>query len=939
MPINKQKIIVIIGAALCCTLSTSFGQSFISKSGFECLFISDFPCEDSEIYPGFCDIIPNLVCPTCPQTVAIRGANIFEGSALAFSERVDTMFTISTWFFTEYDMANERGEHIFSPSLRDSRIQIQDHVQGLLPYQNKFYVTTPFRYGIFDPRTDELDTRLYDLEDQGQTALVRYKDELIGIKTSEVDQNTGRLISNEHRHVLYKYDIDNFLANPEKIIELDHSFKVGSIINGQKLTTAQIHCEDVRLYYNGPRLYYFYPDSSTVFEECDNFLFIDDNSIIATDFPKWCDCELSIDLDLDDEPIQFNRDFTYTADCHTDLHIVDEDVQVFASVGAIDSITIRLRDGDSSQFLITSSSSVSEILVSGNQSHEITLVNNGTASFDNYEDVMKTILYVDTDENVTGDLVIEFQAHFLDMMSTISSTRISIPDVAVVNSIDTTIMTCLDVALDASQFLIDTIGLWYNGDSIYDPMIDGPEKQLLYFHENICEPDTSVIVFTAEPAAVEQDLIHRICHDDSLNISGEWFYQDTILRDTIFSILGGCDSVYQTRILEFGLAASVSVEDITVCNGDSLLIGQQYIKESNQIMDTTSNMMGCDSLISIIAVTVTSPADSLKEDLSLCKGDSLMIGNEYIGSAGEYESSLYSIATGCDSIITTHNVVVVEAIEVREQTGICYGDSVQIGAAWVINSGVYLDTIQDRMSCDSLIREVSLTVSSTPTSIQIDTILCDRIVIDDMTILEPGIYVDTLPNVQGCDSLYINYHVEEGESLVINEEQTYMGEVGEEVLLDIMVSGETTVTWYPSDYLSCTTCISPTILAGHPDFQSYEVMITNQDLCQESIVLNLRLSELSEIAPSNEYYIPNILSFSSEVNKTFYVQGDNQSDATYDMVIYDRWGGIVYQELGAEINNESHGWDITMSRVNTGVYVYVIAIGEELISGSLTIFK
>ena len=120
-------------------------------------------------------------------------------------------------------------------------------------------------------------------------------------------------------------------------------------------------------------------------------------------------------------------------------------MQVFASVGAIDSITIRLRDGDSSQFLITSSSSVSEILVSGNQSHEITLVNNGTASFDNYEDVMKTILYVDTDENVTGDLVIEFQAHFLDMMSTISSTRISIPDVAVVNSIDTTIMTCLSL--------------------------------------------------------------------------------------------------------------------------------------------------------------------------------------------------------------------------------------------------------------------------------------------------------------------------------------------------------------------------------------------------------------------------------------------------------------------------------------------------------------
>ncbi len=67
--------------------------------------------------------------------------------------------------------------------------------------------------------------------------------------------------------------------------------------------------------------------------------------------------------------------------------------------------------------------------------------------------------------------------------------------------------------------------------------------------------------------------------------------------------------------------------------------------------------------------------------------------------------------------------------------------------------------------------------------------------------------------------------------------------------------------------------------------------------------------------------------------------------ATYDLVIYDRWGGIIYHELQTNANDENAGWDgrFNNEQVSQGVYIYSMTIymsglGQIEMKRSVTVF-
>jgi hypothetical protein len=75
--------------------------------------------------------------------------------------------------------------------------------------------------------------------------------------------------------------------------------------------------------------------------------------------------------------------------------------------------------------------------------------------------------------------------------------------------------------------------------------------------------------------------------------------------------------------------------------------------------DTLSNINGCDSVVTTTLTVL--PANMFSQNITLCAGDSVAVGNNVYNTAGTYNDTLADV-NGCDSLITT--VVTVNTVDV-----------------------------------------------------------------------------------------------------------------------------------------------------------------------------------------------------------------------------------------------------------------------------------
>lgn len=163
----------------------------------------------------------------------------------------------------------------------------------------------------------------------------------------------------------------------------------------------------------------------------------------------------------------------------------------------------------------------------------------------------------------------------------------------------------------------------------------------------------------------------------------------------------GC--LNDTASAEITIPALPSADvDLSICEGESVLINGQEITQSGLYQDTLSNGL-CDSLVNI-TLTVD-PLGFSSQEIDLCPGDTLIIGGEIVTDDGTYEEIIST--NGCDSIVA--NIVRVLVLPVNEQidTTICEGESILFGNQLLSEEQVYNVTID----CE-FIQPVNVTLSS-----------------------------------------------------------------------------------------------------------------------------------------------------------------------------------------------------------------------------------
>jgi hypothetical protein len=173
------------------------------------------------------------------------------------------------------------------------------------------------------------------------------------------------------------------------------------------------------------------------------------------------------------------------------------------------------------------------------------------------------------------------------------------------------------------------------------------------------------------------------------------YTQSGSYSDTLQS--GNCDSIVNTNL--FVLNQITNNQNFTICQGDSILVNNNYYSVTGVYYDSLISINGCDSIL------VTNLNISLNQNVtnpqSVCFGDSYVINNNVYTQSGTYMDILQDI-NGCDSTITTL-LTLFPVNNVNNNVDICKGDSVVVGVNTYYGEGTFTDTLSNNWGCDSIV--------------------------------------------------------------------------------------------------------------------------------------------------------------------------------------------------------------------------------------------
>ena len=206
--------------------------------------------------------------------------------------------------------------------------------------------------------------------------------------------------------------------------------------------------------------------------------------------------------------------------------------------------------------------------------------------------------------------------------------------------------------------------------------------------------------------------------------------------------------VFEVAVTALDPTISREELDLVFCEGDSMLIGSDYVYEAGPYAVNLLTAEGCDSLV-FGSVTLIPPVSTFL-DTTLCAGETIVIGNQIFGQTGSIMEIL-SASSGCDSIVSGQ-LNVREAIDTTLQIEICAGNIAVIGGQFFTAGGNHTVVVPAANGCDSTINATVVVRDSFLTLI--DTAICfgEELSYVGDVLNVAGAYRYDLLSAGGCDS-------------------------------------------------------------------------------------------------------------------------------------------------------------------------------------------
>ena len=237
--------------------------------------------------------------------------------------------------------------------------------------------------------------------------------------------------------------------------------------------------------------------------------------------------------------------------------------------------------------------------------------------------------------------------------------------------------------------------------------------------------------------------------------------RDSIYFDTLYYD-AGCDSL-RLQLEVFTLPVSDTLLDTTLCEGSPEFVWNSHIISTfvdSTYLDTLTNVYGCDSTLTFIVNIVPAYKDTFID--AICYGEP--VADWYGQTISNLKDSTYEQIlpdpSGCDTLLY-YEVTILPVTDTVLDTTLCAGLPEFMWNNRLISTtsdGVYLDTLTNSYGCDSLLT-YNVTILPPDTFYVYDTLCVGDPEYDwnglTVSTVTEDIYEATLSNTLGCDSVVI----------------------------------------------------------------------------------------------------------------------------------------------------------------------------------------
>lgn len=290
-------------------------------------------------------------------------------------------------------------------------------------------------------------------------------------------------------------------------------------------------------------------------------------------------------------------------------------------------------------------------------------------------------------------------------------------------------------------------GQVYVGDSLsihpVTPADTGTYEVYRITNINGCTDTVKMTYHIDLPNYSEQTI--SFCQGTTVVVGGNTYDTPGVYTDTLISV-SGCDSLVVTTLTLLPQISDTIV--VSICNGDSILISGNYYSASGFYTDSIQSMNGCyDLQVTELVVTEQFPTHKY---VTLCNNDSYLFGNNIYTNSGIYYDTIQS-SLGCDSIVVLH-LDVLPGITHTIHATICEGDYYVFSGDILSTEGTYTDTLISVYSCDSIVTLYLNVLPIKYNSISVSICEGESFYFGGHTLVLAGIYKDTI-QTNSCDSI------------------------------------------------------------------------------------------------------------------------------------------------------------------------------------------
>jgi PKD repeat protein len=151
------------------------------------------------------------------------------------------------------------------------------------------------------------------------------------------------------------------------------------------------------------------------------------------------------------------------------------------------------------------------------------------------------------------------------------------------------------------------------------------------------------------------------------------------------------------------------------------------------------------------------PLNTQTQNLTLCAGDSVKLGNRWRKTAGTYTDTLFAQREVCDTQRIT-NLQFVQPATSTQLFELCEGDSLRLyNRRWIYTGGTFKDTLRSFQGCDSIVISIVNLKPASRNTLRYTICQGSTVTVGGQRFDQTGVHTVKIPNDVGCDSIITLY--------------------------------------------------------------------------------------------------------------------------------------------------------------------------------------